>query len=353
MKRFTEAEKQRVKERNPISSVIGKYVEWDRRKTQPSKGDFWACCPFHAEKRPSFHCDDRRGHYKCFGCGASGDQIKFLMELHSIPFVEAMEQLGGEAELEPLSPERLAADKAAREKRQKQWEEDQRKDEHARLEVAKELWGEARLIEGTIAEDYLRNRVKGLTGALPDVLRFHPKAFLSRGEYHSALVALVQGVDGQQVGTWRIFLDAKGQNLRDADGQKIKKGLGPCGGGAVRLHPPENGSHIAVCEGIETAFGVHLLTGSPVWACRTANGLSGFDIPFEIDRLSIYPDADKWKWQSDKAKWLDPTGRREALKLAEKAVASHITVTMQQEPRPGRDFLDLSNREAERREVAA
>ncbi len=50
-------------------------MTWDKRKSQPAKGDFWACCPFHQERSPSFHVDDRRGFYHCFGCGVSGDHI--------------------------------------------------------------------------------------------------------------------------------------------------------------------------------------------------------------------------------------------------------------------------------------
>ena len=146
----------------------------------------------------------------------------------------------------------------------------------------------------------------------------------------------------------RVYLDAHGDNLRAEDGSKIKKGLGPCGGGAVRLHPPKDGSYIAVCEGIETGFGVHLLSGLPVWACRTANGLSGLALPWEIERLAIYPDGDKWKWRADKGRWLDPTGRREARKLAELAAGQGVEVLLQHEPMPGKDFLDTWNNLFER-----
>mgnify|MGYP001794148441 CR=1 FL=1 len=55
MKRFSDAELQRIKERNPISSVIGRYVTWDRSKINCSLGVYWACCPFLDERTPSFH----------------------------------------------------------------------------------------------------------------------------------------------------------------------------------------------------------------------------------------------------------------------------------------------------------
>ncbi|MCF6344527.1 MAG: DNA primase, partial [Devosiaceae bacterium] len=57
------------------------------------KGDMWACCPFHSEKTPSFHADDRRGRYYCFSCEASGDHFRFLTEKTGVPFPEAVERL--------------------------------------------------------------------------------------------------------------------------------------------------------------------------------------------------------------------------------------------------------------------
>ncbi len=88
-----------IRARVNISSVVGRRVQWDRRKTQAAKGDFWACCPFHAEKSPSFHADDRKGRYHCFGCKASGDIFTFLVEKDGVPFPEAVERLAGEAGL--------------------------------------------------------------------------------------------------------------------------------------------------------------------------------------------------------------------------------------------------------------
>ena len=77
----------------PISDLIGKRVSWDKRKTKLSRGDWWACCPFHGERAPSFHCEDRKGRYYCFSCGASGDHFRFLIELDGISFPEAVQQV--------------------------------------------------------------------------------------------------------------------------------------------------------------------------------------------------------------------------------------------------------------------
>ncbi|MDP9138246.1 MAG: DNA primase, partial [Pseudomonadota bacterium] len=88
-----------IRGRLSISSVVGRSVQWDRRKSNPAKGDFWACCPFHSEKSPSFHADDRKGMYYCFGCQASGDIFKFLVEKEGAKFPEAVERLAQEAGL--------------------------------------------------------------------------------------------------------------------------------------------------------------------------------------------------------------------------------------------------------------
>jgi DNA primase len=82
-----------IRDRVPISSVIGPRVSWDRRKTNAQRGDWWACCPFHGEKSPSFHCEDKKGRYHCFGCGVSGDHFRFLTEHDGLSFPEAVERI--------------------------------------------------------------------------------------------------------------------------------------------------------------------------------------------------------------------------------------------------------------------
>lgn len=82
-----------IRTRLPISTVIGQRVVFDPKKSKPSRGDFWCCCPFHGEKTPSFHCDDHKGRYYCFGCGVSGDIFTFLCELDGLHFSESVERL--------------------------------------------------------------------------------------------------------------------------------------------------------------------------------------------------------------------------------------------------------------------
>jgi len=106
--RFSADFLEEIKARLPISQIVGARVRFDAKKSNPARGDYWACCPFHGEKTPSFHCDDRRGRYHCFGCGASGDIFRFLTELDGLSFFEAVERLAGQAGLALPAPDPAA-----------------------------------------------------------------------------------------------------------------------------------------------------------------------------------------------------------------------------------------------------
>ncbi|RJE83851.1 DNA primase [Paracoccus onubensis] len=86
-----------LRTRVPISRVIGPKVIWDQRKSNQARGDWWAPCPFHQEKSASFHCDDQKGFYYCFGCHAKGDALTFLREADGLEFIEAVKVLAAEA----------------------------------------------------------------------------------------------------------------------------------------------------------------------------------------------------------------------------------------------------------------
>ncbi|MBP6737220.1 MAG: DNA primase [Rhodobacteraceae bacterium] len=86
-----------LRTRVSLSSVVGRKVTWDMRKSNMGKGDMWAPCPFHQEKSASFHVDDRKGYYYCFGCHAKGDAVTFVKETENLGFMEAVEVLAREA----------------------------------------------------------------------------------------------------------------------------------------------------------------------------------------------------------------------------------------------------------------
>ncbi len=100
-----------LRTRTSLSQVVGRKVTWDPRKSNQGKGDLWAPCPFHQEKSASFHVDDRKGFYYCFGCHAKGDAVTFVKETENVGFMEAVEILAREAgmpmpERDPVAAER-------------------------------------------------------------------------------------------------------------------------------------------------------------------------------------------------------------------------------------------------------
>lgn len=157
--RFSNSFLDEIRDRVPISDVIGKRVTWDRKKTNASKGDYWACCPFHGEKSPSFHCEDRKGRYHCFGCGVSGDHFRFLTDLDGMAFPEAVQQIADLAGIAMPQPD-VEAEKRDR----------QRTGLQDVMEMATQFF-EAQLqtANGAKARAYLRDR--GLTGRTIETFR--------------------------------------------------------------------------------------------------------------------------------------------------------------------------------------
>jgi DNA primase len=93
MPRFDRSFVDEVLNRASILDVVGRKVTWDKRKSNMSRGDMWACCPFHNENSPSFHAMDTKGTYHCFGCGVHGNAIDFVMAVENVPFPEAVERM--------------------------------------------------------------------------------------------------------------------------------------------------------------------------------------------------------------------------------------------------------------------
>lgn len=78
----------RVREQTNLVELIGESVKLERRGRS-----YVGLCPFHQEKTPSFHVNEDRGFYHCFGCKASGDAIKFVQQTEGLEFHEAIRRL--------------------------------------------------------------------------------------------------------------------------------------------------------------------------------------------------------------------------------------------------------------------
>lgn len=102
-----------LKEKCDITEVIGSYIKLERRGY-----NYWACCPFHHEKTPSFSINAADRYYHCFGCGKSGDVITFVKEYENVDFNQAVQILAARAGLEvPAFDDKAAEEAAARKKK--------------------------------------------------------------------------------------------------------------------------------------------------------------------------------------------------------------------------------------------
>lgn len=143
-----------LRTRISLSEVIGRTVTLTR-----NGNEYKGLCPFHNEKTPSFTVVEDKGFYHCFGCGAHGDAIGFIMQTANLSFPEAVESLAAEAGLAVPKPTPEAAEQARREA-----------DLHDVLELAARFFeSQLRLPEGQTARRYFENR--GLTSETIDRFR--------------------------------------------------------------------------------------------------------------------------------------------------------------------------------------
>lgn len=134
-----------LKAKSDIVGIVSKYITLNKRgKT------WWACCPFHFEKTPSFAINEVEQFYHCFGCGASGDVINFVMKHESLDFYDACKRLAEYAGMELPefhSDENLLKNKKKRERIYQ-----------ALLEAGRFYYMNLRTPEAKVALEYLQSR---------------------------------------------------------------------------------------------------------------------------------------------------------------------------------------------------
>lgn len=99
---------ERIKQTADIVEVVGDFVSLKKKGANYS-----ACCPFHNEKTPSFNVNPVRQIYKCFGCGAAGDSIKFVMDIDGVGYGEALRYLADKYNIE-IEQEEVTDEEALR-----------------------------------------------------------------------------------------------------------------------------------------------------------------------------------------------------------------------------------------------
>jgi DNA primase len=204
-----------------IVDVVGQHV-----KLKKAGANYQGLCPFHSEKSPSFSVSPTKQFYHCFGCGAHGSAISFLMEYSGLGYVDAIEDLARSAGLDVPREERTASDIA----RQQQ--------SMALSEVMSSAadWYRQQLKGNTRAVEYLKGR--GLTGEIAKryALGYAPDGWQGLeavfGSYSNDEIAktlldgglLIQGEQaegGQPVKRYDRFRDRIMFPIRNPKGQTI------------------------------------------------------------------------------------------------------------------------------------
>lgn len=316
------------------------------------------CCGGHDR----FSVNPAKGKWNCRGAQGGSQATGLVMHGLGLDYWGALKLLTGEDP--PIgdgagggkgaAPRTIRATETSRrqvaEEKRDRLEADAAHSSKRRQDLARRIWRQAGALSGTPAQAYLRSRGHGTEKfrenwpeSAQANLRFHRRLKHPEGRYFPALVCRVEDRGGDQIGLWRIFLSEGLNGWGKADVEQPKLGLGPCGGGAVRLADARQGE-ICLAEGVETALAVMTLTGRPCWAALSTSGLVGFEAPEEIDAVRIYADADFSKLNTRTGRWSEPAGlkaaRRCAMRLAQQnvAVLDIIAPAM-----PGSDWEDVMN----------
>jgi DNA polymerase len=263
------------------------------------------CCPFHADRTPSCRVYD--DHFHCFGCGAHGDAIDWLMTTEGMDRNQAVAFL---ATWDGPPTPRLS-----------------HTGDESRA-VAMGLWDEAQSITSTLAARYLAEHRQIDLAALPDrhmdALRFHSRCPFGPGARHPCLLGLMRDARTDvPTGIHRTALRP--------DGSKIdRRMLGRAG--AVKLWPL--GPQLVVGEGLETVLAAatrlshHGAPLRPAWALLSSGGLERLPPIPGLERLVILVDHDN-------------AGRAAAARCAREWSHTGCTVVRLTPKRAGADFNDI------------
>lgn len=382
-----------IRDRLRISEVMARHgLSPDRAKSQPARGDLFYVCPLHSERSASFHADDRKGLFFCFGCQAKGDVIDLIAALWGVSMRQAIAEAAAMVGVAPEAADMLAPvlararrllAEAGRDQCAGQFPMARRADmvaateevrrmidivatpEQARAAAdrAAAIAGEARrlLAEAAAIEDrqksaevalawwrdaergaslictYLRGRglePAAIADSLP-ALRLARLWYRDAAEERPAMLAVFQDASGAVTGCHRTFLTADGR--AKAEGAP-KKMFGSCKDGAIRLSPP--GPVLALAEGIETALAyrqwVRQARGETVaaWAAGDRGSVvapDGVTLPPWAQEVRLVVDNDT-RIKRDIGAWVE----------AAQAKFAPVPVVPVVPPR-GMDFLDWLN----------
>lgn len=291
-----------IKANNPISSIIGQHVDLQR-----CGSELRGCCPFHADRTPSFYVNDQKGQFHCFGCGAGGDVLEFVKRYHDMTFLEACHHLDDYPLVIPFSTKHTKYDRPDR------------------GPMVRRIWDRSSPISGTLAEKYLEGRsIPVELSNLQPNLRFGMERYDDR--LTPALVVGAYDLGGDLKAIQRIFLHEEGDRVKSI----AKRNLGSFEGSAVPIvgeqGPGEKG-HIYLAEGVEDALSVaRIMESATVWATLGTSIMTNVRLPEDCKSVTIAHDND------------DP-GRTAALETMSKLLRADIAVSLQS-PHEFKDWND-------------
>ncbi len=305
---------QHVRDRFPLSGVASKAGVKLARAGREWKG----CCPFHPDKSPSLtiYADDRR--FQCFGCGAQGDVIDFVMRAYNVKTREAIGMLDGGVlrELEQhLAPAKPKTDMRP---------------------VVQRIVKDSVPIVGTPAAIYLRSR--GITMDPPHTLRFArlaPPKIEGNGLLAAngpgllpTLVGIVTDAAGELVGLQRTYLTEDGRkaatNITDTDRKPtVKYSLGNVVGGSIQIGPPA--ASMLVTEGLEDGLTLAQALGRSVWVAAGTSMMPQMMFATVTRAVVIGADGDE-------------AGEVAAMKAAEAFAKSGLATRIMRPTPPFKDF---------------
>ncbi len=250
-----------IRSNHSLPAIVGASV-----KLQRAGNEWKACCPFHADRSPSFTIFDGGERFHCFGCGASGDVLDYLQRAHDVTLREAATMLDGgnlPVVVQPALPPEPYRDTTAE---------------------AITTWRSAGPIAGTPAEAYLRGR--GLDLRLPESLRFARLRYGSKSL--PCLVALIANGDNKIGGVQRTFVRDDGTGKADVPAPKLS--LGRVRGGAIRLAP--GAGRLIVTGGLEDGLTLQQELGQAVWAATGEGNMASMVLPAGVTSVTIGADRD-------------------------------------------------------------
>ena len=232
-------------------------------------GQWWRCvCPVHGSRTGRSRSLALRDHPRGLAvrCHAGCSRDDVIAELRRMGLLAANNERARPALVLPHCDDADAA---------------------RRIALAQRIWDAAR---GCAREpgDALFGRPRRRAVPVPASLRWACSLRRPDGTNAPAMVARVDGLDGELVGVHRTWID------RDEIGmwhRRDRASLGPIGGGAVRLAPAAG--TLLVAEGIETTLAGMVATGLHGWAALSTSGMTALWLPAEVSRVIILADQDR------------------------------------------------------------